>query len=143
MKQQAAQIKQLLKLLNNSNSLNIGTNLSTNHVTNNANRPESSKDGTNNPSDETSDNNTNDTGGEYESLWEFTERTLTLADDVEDDTTEVEEDEDVTGDKEELYENTGVFAQSFSVSTLGKNKSFTLLVTCLLASCIFLQNISM
>ena len=63
--------------------------------------------------------------GGYESLWELSERTLTNITDLGADsevetTTEVEEDEDVSGDQEDLYENTGVFAHNFTMA-VGKS----------------------
>ena len=105
LQQQAAQIKQLLKLLNNTG------------VTNSTNFSNNTENATNESSKETfvpSEIN-NDTGG-YEALWELSERTLTNVGEDDETTTEVEEDEDVSGDHEDLYENTGAFSNNFSLS---------------------------
>ena len=69
----------------------------------------------------TSDNLNNDNSdtGEYESLWEFTEKTLTNIGDFSDTINEGDEAGDVHGDHEQLYENTGIFAQNFTMS-IGK-----------------------
>ena len=107
LQQQAAQIKQLLKLLNNTG------------VTNSTNFSNNTENATNESSKETSSfvpsEINNDTGG-YEALWELSERTLTNVGEDDETTTEVEEDEDVSGDHEDLYENTGAFSNNFSLS---------------------------
>ena len=107
LQQQAAQIKQLLKLLNNTG------------VTNSTNFSNNTENATNESSKETSSfvpsEINNETGG-YEALWELSERTLTNVGEDDETTTEVEEDEDVSGDHEDLYENTGAFSNNFSLS---------------------------
>ena len=119
LQQQAAQIKQLLKLLNSSvvnpslNGSSSGadtTDYAINHHT-------SSKDQSQLAQDENLDN------GGYESLWELSERTLTNFPEAET-TAEVEEEEDIGGDKEDLYENTGVSAHNFTMS-VGKINVYT------------------
>ena len=111
LQQQAAQIKQLLKLLNSSvvnpslNGSSSGadtTDYAINHHT-------SSKDQSQLAQDDNLDN------GGYESLWELSERTLTNFPEAET-TAEVEEEEDIGGDMEDLYENTGVSAHNFTMS---------------------------
>ena len=111
LQQQAAQIKQLLKLLNNTGVTNSSSNVSKN-TENATENIESSKESfvPHEPN--------NETGG-YEALWELSERTLTNVGDEDETTTEVEEDEDVSGDHEDLYENTGAFSNNFSMS-IGK-----------------------
>ena len=137
LQQQAAQIKQLLKLLNTSN-VNINSNSSSNstNVTENAISRDSELQSSNyqesnlvaaavpNVADPALCDEAAAPGG-YESLWELSERTLTniteLGGDSEvETTTEVEEDEDVSGDQEDLYENTGVFAHNFTMA-VGKS----------------------
>ena len=110
LQQQAAQIKQLLKLLNNTGVTN-STNF-TNSIENATVNIESSKESF------VPNETINETGG-YEALWELSERTLTTVGDEDETTTEVEEDEDVSG--EDLYENTGAFSNNFSLS-VGKTK---------------------
>ena len=106
LQQQAAQIKQLLKLLNSSgvnpslNGSSSGTDTSEN--------PSGSQIQL--PQDEAHPDN-----GGYESLWELSERTLTNFPEVET-TTEVDEEEDNLGDQEDLYENTGVSAHNFTIA---------------------------
>ena len=111
LQQQAAQIKQLLKLLNNTGVTNSSTNVSKN-TENATENIESSKESF------VPNETINETGG-YEALWELSERTLTTVGDEDETTTEVEEDEDVSG--EDLYENTGAFSNNFSLS-VGKTK---------------------
>ena len=110
LQQQAAQIKQLLKLLNNTGVTN-STNF-VNSIENATVNIESSKESF------VPNETINETGG-YEALWELSERTLTTVGDEDETTTEVEEDEDVSG--EDLYENTGAFSNNFSLS-VGKTK---------------------
>ena len=122
LQQQAAQIKQLLKLLNSSGvnpSLNgsssgaDSTDFAINHHT-------SSKDQSQLAQDENLDN------GGYESLWELSERTLTNFPEAETTTEVEEEEEEDTGEvkeDEDLYENTGVSAHNFTIS-VGKISSF-------------------
>lgn len=106
LQQQAAQIKQLLKLLNSSgvnpslNGSSSGTDTSENPTGSQIQLPQ----------DEAHPDN-----GGYESLWELSERTLTNFPEVET-TTEVEEEEDTLGDQEDLYENTGVSAHNFTIA---------------------------
>ena len=120
LQQQAAQIKQLLKLLNSS-----GVNPSLNGSSSGAdiadfaiNHHTSSKDQSQLAQDENLDN------GGYESLWELSERTLTNFPEAET-TAEVEEEEDTgeVNEDEDLYENTGVSAHNFTIS-VGKISSF-------------------
>ena len=100
LQQQAAQIKHLLKVLNNSSS--------NNSVNATHNQEESSKHANN------ADHGDDGTGG-YESLWELSEKTLVNnVGDVET-TTEVEEEDDCHDDNEDLYENTGIFANNFTL----------------------------
>ena len=100
LQQQAAQIKHLLKVLNNSSS--------NNSVNATHNQEESSKHVNN------ADHGDDGTGG-YESLWELSEKTLVNnVGDVET-TTEVEEEDDCHDDNEDLYENTGIFANNFTL----------------------------
>ena len=119
LQQQAAQIKQLLKLLNSSvvnpslNGSSSGadtTDYAINHHT-------SSKDQSQLAQEDNLDN------GGYESLWELSERTLTNFPEAET-TAEVEEEEDSGGDIEGLYENTGVSAHNFTMS-VGKINVYT------------------
>ena len=106
LQQQAAQIKQLLKLLNSSgvnpslNGSSSGTDTSENPTGSQIQLPQ----------DEAHPDN-----GGYESLWELSERTLTNFPEVET-TTEVEEEEDTLEDQEDLYENTGVSAHNFTIA---------------------------
>ena len=145
LQQQAAQIKQLLKLLNTSN-VNINSNSSSNstNVTENAISRDRELQSSNyqesnlvsaaapNVADPALCDEAAAPGG-YESLWELSERTLTNITDLGGDsevetTTEVEEDEDVSGDQEDLYENTGVFAHNFTMA-VGKS-------SCKIANCL-------
>ena len=112
LQQQAAQIKQLLKLLNSSvvnlslNGSSSGadtTDYAINHHT-------SSKDQSQLAQDDNLDN------GGYESLWELSERTLTNFPEAETTAEVEEEEEDIGGDMEDLYENTGVSAHNFTMS---------------------------
>ena len=61
--------------------------------------------------------------GGYESLWELTNGGAGLTRDIMGDveTTEVEEDEDWHEDKEDLYENTGIFSNSVTLP-VGKQR---------------------
>ena len=106
LQQQAAQIKQLLKLLNSS-----GVHPSLHGSSGGADSSE------NTPGYQISfsQNESQPDNGGYESLWELSERTITNLTEVET-TTEVEEDEDILGDQEDLYENTGVSAHNFTMA---------------------------
>ena len=119
LQQQAAQIKQLLKLLNSSvvnPSLN-GSSSGADTADYAINHHTSSKDQSQLAQDENLDN------GGYESLWELSERTLTNFPEAET-TAEVEEEEDIGGDVEDLYENTGVSAHNCTMS-VGKINVYT------------------
>ena len=128
LQQQAAQIKHLLKLLNSSSSNEPSSNQSINNAVNsNSNRNQESENTVNSCHDESSNLNVDtnheaaEKNGGYESLWELTnERAGSLpglTNDIGDveTTTEVEEDEDWQEDKEDLYENTGIFANSVTL----------------------------
>ena len=106
LQQQAAQIKQLLKLLNSS-GVNPSLNGSSSGIDTSENNPAYQIQL---PQDESQPDN-----GGYESLWELSERTITNLTEVET-TTEVEEDEDILEDQEDLYENTGVSAHNFTMA---------------------------
>ena len=106
LQQQAAQIKHLLKLLNTS-----GVNPSLNGSSCGTETPENASG----YQSHFAQDETNPDNGGYESLWELSGRTLTNFPEVEA-TTEVEEEEDILGDQEDLYENTGVSAHNFTIS---------------------------
>ena len=107
LQQQATQIKQLLRVLNSSGGGAINTSNSSNNE--NAMTKSSSNDAS---------NDANDNNG-YESLWE-----VGLAKNIQDDLIpeveepdddhEVDESQDVN--HEDIYENTGVFNQNFTIS---------------------------
>ena len=111
LQQQAAQIKQLLKLLNSS-SVNLSTGSSSS--TNIAESVNGNDTSSNQPANLAQDETVTENGG-YESLWELSERTLTNIPEVET-TTEAAEEEDVLDEQEDLYENTGILANNFTMA---------------------------